>query len=219
MAEPAHHLIKAVIWDLGGVLARTIDCAPRTALAHRLGLTYPELDEAVFNSASARQASLGEISADRHWENVCAELDWPLENLKEFQDLFWGGDQLDTALIAYIRRLKPAFKTGLLSNNWSNLRHLIEHRWQVADAFDRLVISAEVGLLKPDPTIYQLTLERLGVRPEQAIFVDDFIENIQAARQLGWQAVQFQNPAQVRSELDAILQTQPEGSPMEGDGA
>ncbi len=219
MAEPAHHLIKAVIWDLGGVLARTIDRAPRSELAQRLGMTYKELDEAVFNSASARQASLGEISVDRHWEIVCAELGWPLENLAEFQSLFWGGDRLDMALIAYIRGLKPAFKTGLLSNNWSNLRHLIEQRWQVSDAFDTLVNSAEVGLLKPDPAIYQLTLERLGVSPEQAVFVDDFIENVQAARQLGWQAVQFQNPAQVRADLNPILELQPQEKPLEGKGA
>lgn len=219
MAKPAHHLIKAVIWDLGGVLARTNDRAPRTKLAHRLGMTYAELDAAVFNSPSARQASLGEISVDRHWENVCAELNWPLQDLAEFQRLFWGGDQLDLALVGYIRSLKPAFKTGLLSNNWSNLRHLIENRWQVSDAFDTLVNSAEVGLLKPDPAIYQLTLERLGVQPEQAIFVDDFIENVQAARQLGWQAVQFQNPAQVRAELDAILEAQPHRNLLEGKGA
>ena len=217
MTEPAHHLIKAVIWDLGGVLARTNDRAPRTELAHRLGMTYAELDAAVFNSPSARQASLGVISAERHWENVCTGLNWPLEDLAEFQRLFWGGDQLDMELVAYIRNLKPAFKSGLLSNNWSNLRHLIENRWQISDAFDTLVNSAEVGLLKPDPAIYQLTLERLGVQPQQAIFVDDFIENVQAARQLGWRAVQFLNPAQVRAELDDILsprvgQSQPEDS-------
>ncbi len=219
MAEPAHHLIKAVIWDLGGVLARTNDRAPRTELAHRLGMTYAELDEAVFNSGSARKASLGEISVDQHWENVCTELGWPLERLAEFQSLFWGGDQLDMALIDYIRRLKPVLKIGLLSNNWSNLRRLIEKRWQVADAFDTLVISAEVGLLKPDPAIYQLALERLGVLPIQAVFVDDVIENVVAARQLGWQAVHFNNPTQARAELAALLQTQPEGNTEEGQGA
>ena len=115
-------------------------------------------------------------------------------------------------LVEYIRRLKPAFKTGLLSNNWPNLRHLIEDRWQIADAFDELVISAEVGLKKPESPIYELTLQRLGVLPEQAIFVDDFIENIHAAQQLSWQAVHFQPPDQALAEIHALLELPAERS-------
>lgn len=205
MAESTHHLIKAVIWDLGGVLVRTVDRTPRTELAHQLGMTYSELDAAVFNSPSAKQATLGLISADQHWIQVCQKLNWPVENLSEFHKLFWGGDRLDEDLVAYIRRLKPALKTGLLSNNWSNLRHLVETRWQIGDAFDCLVISAELGLIKPEPPIYQFTLDQLGVRPDQAVFVDDFIENIEAARKLGWQTVHFQTPTQALNELNAIL--------------
>ena len=212
MAEPAHHLIKAVVWDLGGVLARTLDRAPRTELARRLGMTYSVLDEAVFNSPSARQATLGKISIEEHWANVYRSLNWSMEHQDVFQELFWGGDRLDQDLVAYIRRLKPAFKTGLLSNNWPNLRHLIEDRWQIADAFDELVISAEVGLKKPEQPIYDLTLQHLGVRPEQAVFVDDFIENIHAAQQLGWQAVHFQNPDQALAEINALLEIPAENS-------
>ena len=212
MAEPAHHLIKAVVWDLGGVLARTLDRAPRTELARRLGMTYTELDDAVFNSPSARQATLGKITVEEHWVNVYRALNWPVEQADIFQELFWGGDRLDNDLVSYIRRLKPAFKTGLLSNNWPNLRHLIEDRWQIADAFDELVISAEVGLKKPEQPIYDLTLERLGVWPEQAVFVDDFIENIHAAQQLGWRAVHFQNPDQALAELNSLLEVPTENS-------
>jgi epoxide hydrolase-like predicted phosphatase len=206
MAKSTYHLIKAVIWDLGGVLVRTVDRTPRTELAEQLGMTYTELDQAVFNSPSAKQATLGLISADQHWIQVCQDLNWPVENLSEFQRLFWGGDRLDEGLVDYIRRLKPAFKTGLLSNNWSNLRHLVETRWQIGDAFDRLVISAELGLIKPEPPIYRFTLDQLDVRPDEAIFVDDFIENIEAARKLGWQTVHFQSPTQALTELNAILQ-------------
>ncbi len=205
MAESAHHLVKAVIWDLGGVLVRTIDRTPRTELAKRLGMTYTELDQAVFNSPSAQQATLGLIDPDQHWIQVCKDLNWPVENLPEFQKFFWGGDRLDTDLIAYIRCLKSSFKTGLLSNNWSNLRHLIEKRWKIGDAFDTLVISAEIGMIKPEPPIFQFTLEQLDIHPEEAIFVDDFLENVLAARQMGWQAVHFQNRDQAMAELNAIL--------------
>lgn len=205
MAKPAHHLIQAVIWDLGGVLARTNDRRPRSELARRLGISYEELDDVVFHSSSALQASLGEISTGQHWANVYQTLDWPLEHQQEFQDLFWGGDSIDQQLVATIRGLKPAYKTGLLSNNWPNLRRLIKDRWKIGDAFDDLVISAEVGLMKPDPRIYQLAMERLDVQPAQAIFVDDFPENIQAAQQAGWHTILFQNPDQARSDLNSLL--------------
>jgi len=212
MAQSAHQLVKAVIWDLGGVLVRTVDRAPRAKLAQRLHMTYAELDQAVFNSPSAQQATLGLIHADQHWVQVCKDLNWSLENLSEFQKLFWGGDQLDEELVAYIRRLKPAFKIGLLSNNWSNLRHLIEERWQIGDAFDTLIISAEIGMIKPEPSIYQFTLEQLGVRPEEVVFVDDFIENILAAQKMGWRTVHFQNRNQAIAELTSILITSFKGN-------
>lgn len=217
MAKSTHHLIKAVIWDLGGVLVRTVDRTPRAELAEHLGMTYTELDQAVFNSPSAKQATLGLISAHQHWIQVCQDLNWPVENLSEFQRLFWGGDRLDEGLVDYIRRLKPAFKTGLLSNNWSNLRHLVETRWQIGDAFDRLVISAELGLIKPEPPIYRFTLDQLDVRPDEAIFVDDFIENIEAARKLGWQTVHFQSPTQALTELNAILQAPADRDSLENE--
>lgn len=205
MAESTHHLVQAVVWDLGGVLVRTVDRAPRTELAERLGMTYAELDQAVFNSPSARQATLGLITTDQHWIQVCNTLNWPVENLPEFNRLFWGGDKLDLDLINYIRRLKSSYKTGLLSNNWPNLRHLIEARWMIGDAFDTLVISAEIGMIKPELPIYRFTQEQLDVHTEEIVFVDDFLENVLAARRLGWHAVHFQNRDQAITELSSIL--------------
>ena len=124
---------------------------------------------------------------------------------KNFRIFFGAVTSIDQQLVVTIRGLKPAYKTGLLSNNWPNLRRLIKDRWKIGDAFDDLVISAEVGLMKPDPRIYQLAMERLDVQPAQAIFVDDFTENIQAAQQAGWHTILFQNPDQARSDLNSLL--------------
>lgn len=197
--------VQALVWDLGGVLLRTEDRQPRTRLARELNLSYDEIDRLVFNSQSARQASLGEISADQHWQNLSRELCWPEEKLQELQDRFWGGDRLDRALIDFIDSLKPAYVIALLSNNWSNLRQALVTRWQIADVFDEIIISAEVGLIKPEPSIYELTQAKLGVQPAQILFVDDFIENIRAARAAGWQAVHFQNSQQALAEVKALL--------------
>jgi epoxide hydrolase-like predicted phosphatase len=118
---------------------------------------------------------------------------------------FWGGDALDSHLVDYIRSLRPRLKTGLLSNAWDNLRRVVSDTWEIADAFDDIVISAEVGISKPDPRIYELAVLRLGVLPREAVFVDDFPHNIEAAQRVGLKGILFRNSDQVRQDLEGLL--------------
>ncbi len=197
--------IKAVIFDLGGVLVRTEDQAPRHALAEHLGIPRGQMYFLVFDSPSAQQASRGELTVSQHWEAVRQALGLPEAEIDRFSQEFWAGDRLDAELVAYIRSLRPRYRTALLSNAWDDLRGYLTGRWGIADAFNELVISAEVGVTKPDPRIYHLALERLGVQPGEAVFVDDFKENIEAARALGIHTVHFQSRPQALAELEGIL--------------
>ena len=197
--------IHAVIFDFGGVIVRTENRAPRQQLASRLGMTYQELSDLVFASESARRAALGQISTQEHWDAIRAKLGLsPLEFPAVPRD-FWGGDSLDRDLVEYIRSMRPQYKTGLLSNAWDDLRDVLEIGWKIAAAFDAIVISAEVGVVKPDPEIYHIILERLGVAPAEAVFVDDFSENVAGARTVGMHAIRFKNSHQARADLDQIL--------------
>ncbi len=75
-------------------------------------------------------------------------------------------------------------------------------QYSLADAFHTTVTSAEAGIMKPDPAIYRLALERVGgVEPGQAIFVDDMESNVLAAREIGMQAVYFVDPATAMARL------------------
>ena len=197
--------IQAVIFDLGGVLLRTEDPTPRRELAARLGLSREQIYYHIFDSPSARQATLGQISVDEHWESIRRGLGISVEDFPAVRQAFWAGDRLDTDLVESIRALRPRYKTALLSNAWGDMRSYLTGRWNVADAFDDVVISAEVGIAKPDPRIYRLALERLGVTAGEAVFVDDFLENIEAARALGLHTVHFRTPDQARDELDILL--------------
>ena len=194
-----------IIWDLGGVLLRTEDRQPRQQLAERLGLSYAELDGLVFSSPSATEAGLGHISAEEHWENLCKLAGWSPQDLPVIQHAFWGGDRLDLGLVDYVRSLQRNYRTALLSNNWSNLRQLLSTRWGIADAFDELFISAELGLEKPDARIYQLVQEKMKMLPEQAIFIDDSRENISAAQAAGWTALLFSSAEQAATDLQNLL--------------
>jgi epoxide hydrolase-like predicted phosphatase len=198
-------VIRAVIFDLGGVLLRTENRTPRNQLADRLGLTYDELSAVIFDSLSAHQAVKGEITADEHWKAVQKALGIPNDEFTKVPLDFWGGDSLDEKLVNYLRDLQPQYKTALLSNAWDDLRQIIEEEWQIDDAFDEMIISAEVGLAKPDPRIYQKAIAALDVTTSEAVFVDDFVENVEGARALGMQAIQFKDTDQTLSDLNDLL--------------
>ena len=198
--------IRAVIFDLGGVLLRTEDRGPRERLAARLGLDYAGLSRLIFDNESAIQATLGKVSEKDHWDEIRSQLGISPEEIRTVEAEFWAGDRMDEELVEYSRSLRPQVKTGLLSNAWDGLRSLIQNRWRIAGAFDDILISAEVGLAKPDPRIYHLAVQRLGVVLQEAVFVDDFAHNVEAAQREGLHAVHFQNAGQARSDVEKLLQ-------------
>jgi epoxide hydrolase-like predicted phosphatase len=198
--------VEAVIFDFGGVLVRTEDRKPRADLAARLGMTYDELSALIFDSQSAIQATKGEITADAHWDAVQKLLGLSDAEIEQVRTEFWAGDVLDEDLVNLLRDLRPRYSTVLLSNAWDDLRQMIEDVWQIDDAFDRLVISAEIGLVKPNLEIYQWMISQLGMEPAKAVFVDDFLHNVEGARAAGLQAIHFQSADQAQGELQALLQ-------------
>jgi putative hydrolase of the HAD superfamily len=117
---------------------------------------------------------------------------------------FFAGDQTDITLLDFLRSLRPGHKVGLISNAWSGLRTFITAQ-EFADVFDEMIISAEVGLMKPDPRIYLTALEKLGARPEESVFLDDVLVNVEAARAVGMLAIQFTQPEKSLEELKQLL--------------
>ncbi len=195
---------KGVIFDWGGVLMRTVDPSGRRKWEDKLGLPPNAVDRAVHGSRSWKQAQSGIISDDDYWADVSDQLGLDEAQLVEFRRDYFGGDQLDEEMVRFIRGLRPAHKTALLSNASPQLTELLENL-RVTDVFDVVVISGLVGVQKPDPLIYQIVLERLGLSPEETIFVDDFIENVETARELGMGTLHFRAGMDWRGELERQL--------------
>ena len=193
--------LKAIIWDMGGVLLRIGNEEPRLNLAKEYRIPLETIYQAVFNSPSAHQATLGRISVTSHWDKVAENLGVPPGKLNSFMEKFWSTDTIDYQLIDLIRLLQKFYKTALLSNAWDDLHTVIIDRWQIADAFDDIVISAEVGLAKPDQRIYNLAVARLGILPEEAVFIDDVWENVESAHNAGLQAIHYKTRKQVLQDL------------------
>ena len=196
--------IRANYFDLGGVIVRTEFQAPRQHLAERFGLEYDGLVKLVFDSETAIQASLGLISEDEHWATVARRLHLPESETRAVRDEFFAGDITDLHLLDFMRGLRKQYKVGLISNAWSDLRPWIVSK-KFVDAFDVMTISAEARVAKPDPRIYRIALEELGVAPAESVFLDDFPENVAGARAVGMQAIRFSRPDQALAELNQIL--------------
>jgi len=200
--------IKAVFFDLGGVILRTEFQAPRQQLAERLGMDYDDLSKIVFEGESGLRASIGEISSEEHWAAVIQRLKRPATELVAIRDEFFAGDIVDRTLVEYIRSLRGKYKTGLISNAWGDLRDFIV-REKFDDAFDKLIISAEVGVAKPEPKIFQIALEQVGVSPKEAVFVDDFPANIEGCEKVGMKGILFKDPESALKQLKKLLSMAP----------
>jgi putative hydrolase of the HAD superfamily len=186
--------IRAAVFDLGGVLemvdddrwqlewaARWEDHAgrPRGALdagadaRTRAALNDGSITEAQSVAWFSRALGLSAKDADRMlaemWDEYCGVLDVPLYDL--------------------VVELRQTMKTAVLSNSVDGARREEQQRFELASIFDVLVYSHEVGCAKPDPKIYRLTEDLLGVSPDEIVFLDDRPEHVRAARSCGWHAI------------------------------
>ena len=196
--------VKAVFFDLGGVIVRTEFQTPRQQLADRLGIDYDDLNKLIFDSETSIRASTGLLSSEEHWISVIQRLKRPDTERQTIRDEFFAGDIVDRTLVEYIRSLRGKYKTGLISNAWGDLRDFIV-REKFADAFDEMIISAEVGAMKPDPKIFQIALEQFGVKPKEAVFVDDFLVNIEGCEKVGIKGIHFKDAESTLKQLKKLL--------------
>ena len=197
--------IAAVIWDLGGVILKTEDTSHREKWEKRFDLEPWGLEKLVFGNPISQSASKGNASIEDIWDYVQSKLGMEDEEMYAFRKDFFAGDEVDLELMAFIRQIKTKFKSGMITNAWPGMRHFIEQEWDIADAFEDIVVSAEIHLVKPDPEIYELALDQLKVPAQEAVFIDDFIENIEGDENVGMTGIHFRSTAEVMEKLRAML--------------
>jgi putative hydrolase of the HAD superfamily len=107
-------------------------------------------------------------------------------------------------MLAWTHSLRRAgLLTAILSNMVPEVLRTMRQEFAWLADFNQLTWSCELGIAKPDPAIYHLTCDKLGVAPAEALFLDDKIENVRAAEQLGLQALQFRSIQQLHTDLAA----------------
>ncbi len=204
--------IRAVVFDIGGVLEITQDLSPtrsRDSVTRswetRLGLPPGELDERMRDAWVG--GSIGTVTLDEVHQALRDRLGLDEKQLAAFMADMWR-EYLGTAnteLIEYARGLRPRYRTGILSNSFVGAREREQEAYGFEDLVDEIVYSHECGMSKPDPRIYALTCERLGVPPGGTVFVDDYAPNVVAAREAGLHSVHYTDHATAIGEIEQLL--------------
>lgn len=180
---------------------RTVDYDPRHAWDRRLGLPEGTVESVVHGITAWREAQLGQVTLDTYWQAVRAELHLAPDQLDNLRRDFYSGDQLNKDLITLIRECSHnQIPVGLMSNNTLDLRETLVDLG-VGELFDACVISAEIGVMKPDAGAYRAILTKMQISARDAIFIDDFIENVEGARAVGMEAVHFRPIIDLREIL------------------
>ena len=197
-------MIKAIIWDIGGVLWRLQDLSAHQRWEAQLGLTDGELGHLIFGSPIALQASIGKATPAEVWEWVANQLHLSAEELNKLQVDVWNGGVWDEELLAYIYQLKTSYKTGIISDAWLDARESVRE-WINESLFDVILFSAEEGIKKPHPLIYERMLEQLEISAEEAIFIDDWAESVEGANALGILGIQYSVGADIQGEIEKLI--------------
>ncbi len=204
------YMIEAVIWDFGGVLTTS----PFEAFAR-------------FEAERGLPVDIiRRINAVNHLENAWAKFERAEIDLEAFDTLFAmesmalgaevrGRDilpllygDLRPEMVEALRRVKAKFKTGCITNNLpaNSTDSPVGRSLYVAEVivlFDRVIESARIGLRKPDPRIYRMMTEALGVDPKHCVYLDDFGVNLKPAREMGMTTIKVQSSGQAIAELEA----------------
>ncbi len=196
-------MIKAIIWDMGGVLNQFEDRSWHQKWENRLDLAPGQLEQIVF---SDRPAVVGKETPADVWRDVGKTLNLSTNEIDTLEEDFWRGIEWDADLFDYIRAsLKGRYKLGILSDAWLGTRERFK-AWINYDLFDVIMFSAEEGIRKPDPEMYRRMLSRLGVEASEAIFIDDRTDNIEGARVVGMYAIQFTDKIDVKKAIEEIAE-------------
>ena len=110
-----------------------------------------------------------------------------------------------------VREYRKKFKTAMLSNYSDGLRPRLSDQWDVSGAFDEIIISWEIKMIKPQPKIFDHALKKLHVSKEEAVLIDDRIVNIRGALEYGMHAIHFKTREQGITELDRLIASQSSG--------
>ncbi len=214
MSEPRPSGIRAIVSDFGGVLTTPLLNA-FAAFQDDVGISPESLGRAMREGLGEDEElplfrlERGEITEDEFLDRLSDGLESILghrPHLHHFRHVFFEALDPNEPMIALMRELKASgLKMAMLTNNVREWEPLWRAMLPVDEIFEEIVDSAFVGYRKPEPQIYELTLERIGMPAGACLFIDDLQPNIEGAQAAGMQAVHFRDNVQAIAEIRTAL--------------
>jgi len=194
---------RGLLTDYGGVLTTNLFDSFR-AFSEQEGLEPESVRQRFREDPGARELLIGletgELDEEEFEPRFAEILGVQSPNLI---DRLFAGSAPDEAMVAAVLKAHQAgVRTGLISNSWGTRRY---DRTRLAELFDAVVISGEVGIRKPALEIYELGAQRVGLPAQQCVFVDDLPFNLKPAAELGMATVHHVTPDQTITELEQLL--------------
>jgi putative hydrolase of the HAD superfamily len=197
-------MIKALIFDLGNVLIFfdwKIAERRLNEIQEGLGtLTTKFLKE---NNSIIKNLEKGKLTEDEFLNMIKSHLNSKIDKItiaKIFSEIFWENSEL-TKLLPELRK---NYKLFLLSNTNIIHRKFGWDHYNFLKNFDKLFLSYEVGFAKPEEEIYQLVIHSIDLNPSEVLYIDDIEEYVNAAKNLGWNAVQFKSNEKLIEDLKSF---------------
>ena len=195
--------LRAVIFDYGMVLTGQPSAEAHDAMLRITGLPHDRF-EAIY-WADRHAYDEGKLTGLQFWQKITRDAQLNLDAAAIDELNLWDARMWTTqnpAMLAWQHRLKQhGIRTAILSNMGDSVLANIEREFDWLPRFDVLVWSFQHKMAKPEPAIYRFVLEKLATRPEETLFIDDKQPNIDAARALGFIAIQFSTVDKLRDDL------------------
>lgn len=190
--------IKAIIFDCFGVLVASAEVT--------LYKAFPQYSKELL--ILDEQANIGLLSKEQFIDAVSKTIGVsPAELIKHHYCNVEDRDRNDSALDwAHKIKLSGKYKLGLLSNVGRDWLNIFLRDMDKIGLFDESILSFEVSITKPNPKIFEMMAEKLGVKPDECVMIDDRPENIAGAKTTGMQGIIFVSTRQAKSELAKILE-------------
>lgn len=186
-------MIRGIIFDCFGVLYRG-------SLTHLAELADLSDQQAVHDLAHA--SDHGYIGYDEYFEQLGALVHKPAA---EVQTIVRERHVRNTELVALVRQLRSNYKVGMLSNVGRGVITTLFSEAELQELFDAVVLSSDVGLIKPDPHVYEVAAAQLGCDPDVCVMIDDLPGNIDGAERAGMQGIVYSSVSQLKLELARLL--------------
>ncbi|MGD1996885.1 MAG: HAD family phosphatase [Anaerolineae bacterium] len=199
-------MIKAVLFDFGRVISAQKPASLFRGYEEELGMARGTLNRIMFGSRVWQETLVGRKTIDEYWREVGPKLGLHTpEEVEAFRRRYFADEAINADVVDLIRRLRGRYKLGVLSNSPPGLPQWLDE-WDILDLFDVVVCSGDEGVVKPDPAIFEMALARLGVEPEEAVFIDDTPGHVEAARGLGLRGIHFTSAEALEKELDELTE-------------